>query len=305
MPARFRRVRVLIVGCGDVGMRTVPLQRGVRRFALTSTPARVLELRAAGVTPLLGDLDQAASLRRLAGLAQRVIHLAPPPPTSAAGRDPRTRALALALRRPKRGARGAVPLRGLVYGSTTGVYGDCAGAWVAETRPCQPTTERARRRVDAEATLRRFGREHGTSVSVLRIPGIYAPERNQAAMAARLLRAQPVLCAADDVFTNHIHADDLARAVVAALWRGRPQRLYNICDHSALRMGDYYDLVADALGLPRPPRIRRAEAAAQFSAVQLSFMAESRRLLNQRMRHELRLHLHHMDVQAGWATAKT
>jgi len=82
LPARFRRPRVLIVGCGDVGLRAAgqlgaPQSRRVRLLALTSSPERVRLLRACGMTPLLGDLDQAGTLKRLSGLAQRVLHLAP------------------------------------------------------------------------------------------------------------------------------------------------------------------------------------------------------------------------------------
>ena len=300
LPARFRQPRVLVVGCGDVGLRVLPRLRGVRVLALTSSPARLAELRAAGAVPLVGNLDQRRSLKRLKGLAQRVIHLAPPP-GSGSSRDPRTRALLQAL---ARGGGRSQP-RQLVYGSTTGVYGDCGGDWVSEARPCRPATERARRRVDAESTLRQRARRGGIPVSILRIPGIYAPERSLASLRERLLRGQPVLQASDDVYTNHIHAEDLARAVVLALWRGRAQRVYHISDNTELRMGDYYDAVADVLGLPRPPRVSRAEASARLGAMQMSFMSESRRLLNLRLAQELRLKLRYPDVWAGWAVAKT
>ncbi len=144
----------------------------------------------------------------------------------------------------------------LVYGSTSGVYGDCAGDWVDETRPLQPRTPRAQRRVDAERAVRHYGRAAHVRASILRIPGIYAPDREGGTPRERLLKRTPVLEAADDVYTNHIHADDLARAVVAALWRGRPQRVYNASDDTELKMGDYFDLAADLYGLPRPPGSR-------------------------------------------------
>ena len=107
----LRRPRVLIVGCGDVGMRCVPLLRPhAHVFALTSHAERSAELRAAGVTPLVGDLDARRSLKRLAGLAPTVLHLAPPQKTG--DDDRRTRALlaTLSARRDRalRAARGAV-----------------------------------------------------------------------------------------------------------------------------------------------------------------------------------------------------
>ena len=103
----------------------------------------------------------------------------------------------------------------------------------------------------------------------------------------------------DDVYTNHIHADDLARACVAALWRGGRQRVINVCDDTDLRMGDYFDLAADLCGLPRPPRLSRAALATRLSPMQLSFMAESRRLQNRRLKQELRLRLLYPTVADG------
>ena len=286
---------MLVVGCGDVGGRVVlRLNSGQRVLALTSSPARVAELRALGVTPLLGNLDDAASLRRLSGLAQRVLHLAPPPGEGWA--DVRSRNLAVALRL-------RTPPTALVYGSTSGVYGDCQGAWVDETHAVKPLTPRALRRVDAERRIRHLGRSSGLRVSVLRIPGIYAPDRPNGTPEARLRKGTPVLRPEDDVYTNHIHADDLARACLAALWRGQPQRIYNVCDDTDLKMGDYFDWAAGHYGLPRPPRVPRSTAQAELPLVLLSFMNESRRLRNTRMKRELRLGLRFATVQAGFAGA--
>jgi nucleoside-diphosphate-sugar epimerase len=299
LPARFRRPRVLIIGCGDVGQRTARVlqaasgaarSHGPRVLALTSSPERAAQLRAQGITPLVGNLDERTSLRRLRGVAQHVVHMAPP--AAQGRRDARTRHLLQVL--------GSATLpRALVYGSTTGVYGDCAGAWVDETRAVHPATDRAHRRVDAEQQLLRWGRRHGVRVNVLRIPGIYAPDREGGTPRNRLLKGLPVLQAADDVFTNHIHADDLARIAVAALWRGQPQRIYNACDATQMRMGDYFDFAAQLYGLPKPPRVSRQEAQATLAPMMLSFMGESRRLSNARMLRELRLQLRYPTVQEG------
>lgn len=291
MPSRFRRERLLIIGCGDVGLRAAALVRGhMRVLALTSTSARVPELRAAGVTPLLGNLDAAASLRRLSGLATRVLHLAPPPSTGWS--DTRSRALVRALRMRS-------SPRSAVYGSTSGVYGDCAGEWVNETRASRAQTPRAQRRVDAEAWMRYWGRSGGLRASILRIPGIYGVDRAGGTPRERLLKGVPVLQAQDDVYTNHIQADDLARVCCLALWRGGPQRVYNVNDDSELKMGDYFDVAADLYGLPRPPRIAREHAAQQLPVSLLSFMNESRRMVNQRMKKELCLRLRHPTVHSG------
>ncbi len=289
--AAMRRPTLLIVGCGDVGMRVLRLLAPRWRvYALTSTPARCAELRAAGAVPLLGDLDVPHTLGRLGGLADAVLHLAPPP--GQGQEDTRTRHLLTALARGGRVAR-------LVYMSTSGVYGDCAGARFDETRPVHPATARGRRRVHAESLCRWFGQHSGACVAILRVPGIYASDRPGGHPRERLQRGTPVLVAADDVYTNHIHADDLAQACVAALLRGAPQRTYHACDDSELQMGDYFDLAADLCHLPRPPRITRTEAATQLSAMQLSFMSESRRLVNRRLTHELRVVLRYPTVREG------
>jgi nucleoside-diphosphate-sugar epimerase len=282
--------RLLIIGCGDVGLRVLKLLAGRWRvFALTSSPARAAELRAAGAVPLLGNLDEPATLARLAGLADLVLHLAPP--AREGDTDERTRHLLAALSRK--------PPAAIVYASTTGVYGDCGGDFIDETRALSPATDRAMRRVDAEAQLRAFGRRHGTRISLLRIPGIYARDREGGHPRERLARGTPVLRREDDVYTNHIQADDLAHACLLALLRGLPQRAVNVCDDSQLLMGDYFDLAADLAGLPRPERITRAEAAERMSAMQLSFWSESRRLVNTRLKRELRLKLRHPTPRQG------
>jgi nucleoside-diphosphate-sugar epimerase len=239
--------------------------------------------------PLLGDLDRPATLGRLAHVADAVLHLAPPP--SQGVHDPRTLQLLRAL------ARGGV--RRLVYASTSGVYGDCQGAWVRESRPLAPLTDRARRRVDAEFTVRAYARTLRVHATVLRVPGIYALDRVGGDPRERVQRGTPALVAAEDVYTNHIHADDLARACVAALMHGPTLRTIHVNDDSALPLGDHLDRVADASGLPRVPRVTREQAAQHFSAAQRSFLNESRRLDNSRMKRELRLTLRYPSVESA------
>ncbi|MGI4857919.1 MAG: NAD-dependent epimerase/dehydratase family protein [Janthinobacterium lividum] len=346
IPTRLlRRPRVLIVGCGDVGMRTVPLL--APRFtvlALNRRGENRQRLRAAGAIAVPGDLDHRRSLRRAGALARSafgVLHFAPPSAESRT--DRRTRVLIAALggagasrgaiqhRRMRsecaaivpdaRGlagrsralapARSSTPgpsrtsnawvghppraARPLVYASTTGVYGDCAGALIDETRPVRPGNPRAARRVSAERLLRAAGARGTFAASILRIPGIYARNRLP---DARLRRGTPALRADEDVFTSHIHADDLAAIAVRALWRGRAQRLYHAADDSRLRMAEYFDHVADALGLPRPPRISREEAERVLEPMLMSFMRESRRLDNHRLTTELAYRLRFPTVDA-------
>lgn len=265
-----------------------------RVIAVTSSEGRVGEFRDRGIQPLLGNLDKPESLRRLAGIATHVVHLAPP--SGEGWADARTRSLLATLRRR------TLPVA-LVYGSTSGVYGHCAGAVVNEVRLPKADTARARRRVDAERAVRFFGRSAGVCSSILRIPGIYAPDRVGGTPRARLEKGTPVLQAQDDVYTNHIHADDLARACIAAIWHGRPQRVYNVNDDTRLKMGDYFDLAADLYGLPRPPRVARDAAHNELPLMLLSFMSESRRMDNTRMKRELKLVLGHATVESGLRAA--
>ena len=285
--------RLLIIGSGDVARRALPrLVRRYRVYALLRDRAKAAEWRAAGATPVLADLDDRRSLARLAGLADLVLHCAPP--ANAGTVDGRTRRLLAALGKAK-----SLPRR-LVYVSTTGVYGDCGGACIDETRAVAPSSARAGRRVDAEARLRAWGRDNGATVCLVRAPGIYAADRLP---LERLRAGTPALVPADDVYTNHIHADDLAAACLAALGRGRPNRAYNAVDDTDLTMGAYFDRVADAFALPRPPRIRRAEASGRLTPLQLSFMAESRRIGNRRLKEELGVVLAYPTVEAGIAAA--
>jgi nucleoside-diphosphate-sugar epimerase len=324
----LRRPRVLIVGCGDVGMRCVlQLQGRARLYALTHHAERRDALRAAGVTPIVGDLDVRGSLRRIARLAPTVLHLAPPQKTG--DDDTRTRALLATLSAPRirrahhagapfatgrlrqiqhrmraRKASDIVPDRGapaplarrrprIVYASTTGVYGDCGGAWLDETRPVAPANDRAKRRISAESQLRRAAARRAVTACIARIPGIYAGNRLP---VERLEKRTPALIDRDDVYTNHIHADDLAAILLRMATHGRPSRVIHASDDTTLKMGDYFDRVADAFGLERAPRITRDEAEQQLGAMMLSFMRESRRLRNARLKRELRVRLRYPEV---------
>ena len=283
--------RLLIVGCGDIALRALPqLARNYQVFGLVRAAGQADRIAAFGATPLMGDLDDPATLAAPAAMADLVLHLAPP--GESGEQDQRSASLiaALSMRAPER----------LVYISTSGVYGDCGGAWVDEDRPVAPQTLRGARRADAERALLAWGKQNGVAVAVLRVPGIYAAERLP---LAQLKRGAPVLRAEDDVYTNHIHADDLAAICVTALERGAAGRVYNASDDSEMKMGDYFDLVADRAGLPRPPRITRTAAeAGAISEGLLSFMRESRRLVNTRMKDELGVRLRYPSVREGVPT---
>jgi hypothetical protein len=294
-----RKLRIVIVGSGDVAKRLVASQIGVRArwLGLVRRDAERDALRSLGILPVVGDLDIRRSLARIGALArsaQATIYLAPPPNLgdddsrmkrwlAASGAKPIRKRGKLALHRTRVGC-SARPLRN-AYVSTTGVYGDRAGDWVDEASRTRAGSARAKRRIAAEHRARR---SRVFRASLLRAPGIYAESRLP---IERLRERVPALTANEDVFTNHIHADDLAHSIWLALFRGKPQRAYNIVDDASLKMGDYFDQVADALALPRAPRMPRGELAQHVTPMMLSFMSESRRIGNARMKHELRLRL--------------
>lgn len=282
------RPRLLIIGCGDIGVRIVSrLGDRYRIVGAVHSLEGMARVRAAGGTPLRVDLDRLPSLARLAGLAERVLVLAPASPSGE--RDGRSRRILAVLHRTARAR--------LVYVSTTGVYGDRRGAWTDETTPPRPGNDRARRRLDAERRLR----TSPWHACVLRVPGIYGPRRLP---IERLRQGLAVPLPEQDVMTNHVHSEDLARICIAAVHRGAPARCYNAVDQSALALGQYLDRVADFAGLPRPPRLPWEQLQASVGPQRMSFLEESRRLRNQRLKRELRVRLRFPDVDAGLAAMR-
>jgi nucleoside-diphosphate-sugar epimerase len=281
--------RLLIVGTGDVARRALPaLAARYDTLALARSEDARAAIEPLGVRVAIGDLDRPETLAPLSGCADAVLHLAPPDENRRG--DERTRRLISAL------SGAAMVPRRVVYISTSGVYGDCGGARVDESRPVNPATERGARRVDAERALSEWSERAGVKVTILRVPGIYAADRLP---VERLKRGTPVLQAEDDVYTNHVHADDLAAICVRALDADAPPGIYNAADDSELKMGEWFDLIADRCALPRPPRVSRAEAERVISPMLLSFMRESRRLVNRRLKEALGVRLRYPTVFDG------
>jgi nucleoside-diphosphate-sugar epimerase len=265
--------RLLVAGFGDVARRAAPeLERTFHVDRLSRRLGR--------------DLDRPETLRTEG--AEALLHCAPPPASGET--DTRTANLLAALTKAS-----ILPSR-VVYVSTSGVYGDCRGALVDESRPLAPRTPRALRRVDAERQLTAWCAERGAKLIVLRTPGIYSADRLP---LERLRAGRPVLREEDDVYTNHIHADDLAGIALRALQENAPEGVYNACDDTRMKMGDWLDLVADAAGLARPPRLARAALAEAND-----FMSESRRLDNTRMKQALGIKLRYPTVHEGLAHAQ-
>ena len=280
---------VLIVGCGDVGVRVARLVQagGGMVSALVRTGAGAERLRSFDIMTVPGDLDDPVSLANLPTAEKLVFYLAPPP--GGGLHDTRMRNFCAAI-----GA-GQVPAK-VVYVSTSGVYGNCGGAWVTEATPVNPQTSRAQRRLDAETVLREWARPLGVMVVILRVTGIYGPGRLP---LARLQQGHPVLREAESPPTNRIHADDLATVCLAAAAKGEDGDVFNVSDGQPGTMSQYFNVAADLLGLPRPPQVTMAEAQQVMTPLMLSYLTETRRMDNCRMLERLGVKLRYPDLNSG------
>lgn len=253
--------------------------------ALTRHSVTAMQMASEDLTMHVGDLDQADKLPILPTANSIIFYFAPPPPHGT--EDPRLESFLNAIQS------NALP-RKIVYISTSGVYGDCKGAWVTEEHEAKPSTDRARRRLAAENLLRYWERVNSVPVVMLRVGGIYGPGRLP---LERLRRGTPVLREEECGFSNRIHADDLAAVCIAAAERG--VGIYNVSDGHPSTMTDYFNRVADYYGLPRPSQIKFDDARSTLTREMLSYLTESRRLDNHRMINELGISLNYPTLDEG------
>jgi nucleoside-diphosphate-sugar epimerase len=283
---------ILIIGCGDIGVRVAHLHRlrGDPVCALVRSMERAMHLEETQrIVTVPGNLDSLEALFKLpeAVTGKLVYYFAPPP--GGGPWDTRMRNFCAAVGREKAPAR-------VVYLSTSGVYGDCGGAWVTEATPVNAQTSRARRRLDAETALQDWGKRLGVAVVILRVTGIYGPGRLP---LARLQQGHPVLREQESPPTNRIHADDLAAVCLAAAEKGNDGDVYNVSDGQPGTMTQYFNAASDLLGLPRPPQVSMAEAQQVMTPMMLSYLTEARRMDNRKMRERLGVVLRYPDLATG------
>ncbi|MCG7923751.1 MAG: SDR family oxidoreductase [Candidatus Thiodiazotropha lotti] len=279
---------VTIIGCGDIGTR---LALAYRKSALevtgwVATDESAGRLMQQGIKVQQIDLDQQSPpATRLAG--ELLFYFVAPPPSGVVdGRVSRLIASIDQTSQPEK----------IVYLSTSGVYGDCQGGWVDETREPNPTVDRAKRRLDAEQQWQAWSQRTGVPLVILRVAGIYGPGKLP---IERLKRGLPMVTEADSPITNHIHSLDLVEIAAAAMERGRDGAIFNVCDGRPESMTRYFDRVADYLQLPRAPQISMQEARRQLSPGMLSYLAESRRLSNRKLLEELGVVLRYPELEQG------
>ncbi len=294
MKVADKKQEILIVGCGDVGKRVAKLARaaGKQVSATFRLPEQAAMLEEFGILPVAADLDQPGPIAGLPTRGATVFYFVPPP--GGGEIDTRVRVFCGSIEP------GEEPDR-IIYISTSGVYGNTGADWVTEETPVRPQTARARRRLDAETLLRGWGRAHGVAVIVLRVTGIYGPGRFP---LDRLRAGQPVLREEEAPYTNRIHADDLAQVCLAAAERGDDGNLFNVSDGHPGTMTEYFNAVADAFDLPRPPQIGMTEAQGAMTPLMLSYLSESRRLDNRRMLDKLGVRLQFPTLIDGLRAAR-
>jgi nucleoside-diphosphate-sugar epimerase len=264
-------------GCGYVGRQVAchEIADGGDVCALVRTADSAAQLAKLGISSRQVDFDQDVPVPALQLTDQVLYWFAPPPPHG--DQDLRLSRVLVAIEP------GALPRR-IVLVSTTGVYGDCRGEWVNETRPLNPQTTRGQRRVHAEQLARSFGERHNVPVVALRVPGIYGPGKLP---LRRLHSGAPVLAPEFSPWSNRIHAHDLVTACLAAARKVDPAPVYTVSDGHPTTMADFFFQVADAHGLPRPPTLTRDAAERQLSTEMRSYLAESKRIDNTLMKEDL------------------
>lgn len=281
---------LFIIGCGYVGRRVAVeyLRRDIPVQGVVRSPESAAQLKAMGITAHTLDLDS-VELTGPSLEGSQLFYFAPPPPEGET--DTRVRHLIAAFERLGHPAR-------VVYLSTTGVYGDCNGEWVDETRSPAPTVPRALRRWNAEQAFTQWRQENDKELVILRVAGIYGPGKLP---LERLRKGLPLVRESEAPYSNRIHADDLVQVSMAAMERGRDGERYNVSDGHPSTMTDYFIHLADMAGLQRPPLISLAEGEQQLSAGMMAYMRESRRLDNRKMLQELGVELRYPDLGAGLA----
>ncbi|MBT0663273.1 SDR family oxidoreductase [Geobacter pelophilus] len=286
--------KIFIVGCGDIGRRIAKLGHamGWQPSALLRTTNKLDPMREIFELIIEANLDDPSTLESLPTADATIFYLAPPPGGGII--DSRMRNFCAALapdRKPKK----------VVYLSTSGVYGDCGDLTVTEKTPVNPQTTRAKRRLDAETTITGWGRDHGVPVVILRVTGIYGPGRLP---LQHLMSGTPLLSEKEAPITNRIHADDLARVCIAAADRGEDGDIVNVSDGDHGTMTQYFNAIADLLGIARPRQVSREEAAATMPPLLYSYFSESRRIDNSLMKNKLGVKLLYPTLADGLPSCK-
>lgn len=279
---------VVLAGCGYTGHRVGVLwqEAGYRVWCLVRSDDSAVKAKDQGFNVMRIDLDSADSFPEMPSEAAIICYFVPPSPSD---KDIRLWTFLRLLER------NGIP-KTFLYISTSGVYGDVQGDWVTEETPLHPETARAKRRVEAEQTLQRWATDRPVRTVILRVPAIYGPHRIP---VQRIREKIPVLRREDAPYSNRIHVDDLAAICVKTAVTGDHSEIFNVSDGDPQKVTDYYFTLADMLGLEHPPTISMEEAIRTLSPMRLSFLRESRRIVNRKLVASLGISLRYPTLKAG------
>ncbi|MCK4866395.1 MAG: SDR family oxidoreductase [Gammaproteobacteria bacterium] len=280
---------VLIIGCGDIGLRVAKIWKKASKsvFALARSESSIDLFRQQHIHTCQADLDDPESLRHLPSKQSLLYYFAPPPATGQ--KDSRMTHFLENLDAEH------LPTH-LIYISTSGVYGDHGGELINEQTAVNPQVDRAKRRYHAEQQLQQWGEQKAVPITILRVGGIYGPER----LPLQRLKDQiPMLHENLSPQTNRIHADDLAQVCVAAASEKAEGEIYNVSDGTNSNMTEYFNTIADFCNLPRPPLVDWDEAEKTISKGMLSYLKESRQMDNSKMLNELEIELIYPTLKDG------
>jgi nucleoside-diphosphate-sugar epimerase len=232
--------RVLIAGCGDLGIRIGQqlLSQGWEVIGLRRHPGML----PAGIEPLAADLGRSESLTNLPRDIDSVVFC----PTARSSDESAYRATYVAGLRNLIAAWSPSAGDRLVFVSSTSVYAQSDGSWVDESSDCQPTRFNGQVMLEAE----HLALNSPATATTLRLSGIYGPGREQLLDRVRNGKAK---CQSDPIYwTNRIHQDDCARMVRHLLSLERPDRIYVGSDDCPAAQHEVIRWLADRLAVPAP-----------------------------------------------------
>ncbi len=277
--------RRLIIGCGYLGRRVARhwTDQGDTVFALTRTHQHAEEFQRSGLTPIVGDVTDAASLANLPVVDSLLFAVGLDRKSGHSQRDVYVGGLDNVLRQ----MQGRMPR--LIHVSSTSVYGQNQGEWVDESSACEPDSPNGQVCLDAESLLQ----QQAPEANILRLAGIYGPGR----VVGRVeeLRAGRIPEGNPDAWLNLIHIDDAVAAVLACDRCGAKGATYLICDGHPCRRREYYSLLTAMIGVPTPVMPPDQSTASNLN----------KRCGNRRMRGELHVALRFPRYNLGLVNSLT
>lgn len=285
-------MRVLIVGCGYVGL---PLgvelvRRGHEVFGLRRTADDDDALLQTGLTPLVGDVSRLADLQKLPGPYDWVVNTVS---SSKGGASTYQEVYVHGTRNLLQWLSSSSSLKKYVYTSSTSVYGQTDGSCVDETSLTQPLSPTSQLLAQTERMLLQAAQTRGFPCVILRVAGIYGPERGY--LFLKYLSGEARLHGQGHRLINMIHRDDLVGCIQAALERGQPGHIYNAGDDEPVAQRQFFHWLSQQLGRPMPPQASAAEDIRRKRGL------TNKRVSNQKLKTDLGYQFKYPTFREGYA----